>query len=143
MDCDGTHNPKYFKKMLFLSKRYNFIITSRFLKRGSISDWPLERKLITILRHFLIKLFLNINYDASGAFRCIDSNIIKIEDLMAAKSNSYAFFWESLYLLNKKKITIKEIPVKLYFRKIGSSKMKIKDIFYSLYYLIKLSLTKK
>ena len=143
MDCDGTHDPKYFKRMLSLSKKYDLIITSRFLKKGSISDWPAARKLITILRHFLIRLFLNINYDASGAFRCINTKKIKIDDLIASKSNGYTFFWESIYLLNKKKITINEIPVKLYFRKIGSSKMKIRDIFYSLYYLIKLSFSKK
>jgi dolichol-phosphate mannosyltransferase len=129
--------------MLILSKKYDLIITSRFLKKGSISDWPAIRRLITILRHFLIKLFLNINYDASGAFRCIDTKKIKIDDLTASKSNSYTYFWETIYLLNKKKITIKEIPVKLYFRKIGSSKMKIRDIFYSLYYLIKLTLSNK
>ena len=49
-------------------------------KKGSISDWPAARKLITILRHFLIRLFLNINYDASGAFRCINTKKIKIDD---------------------------------------------------------------
>ena len=143
MDCDGTHDPKYFKKMLNLSKKYDLVITSRFLKKGSISDWPAMRKFITILRHFLIKFFLKINYDASGAYRCINTNKIKIRDLLSSKSNSYTFFWESIYYLNKKKILIKEIPVKLYYRKVGSSKMKIRDVFNSLFCLIKLTLVRQ
>jgi len=40
-------------------------------------------------------------------------------------------------LLNKKKYSIKEIPVYLPYRKVGSSKMTFKDIFGSLGYLIK------
>ena len=140
MDCDGTHDPKYFKKMLSLSENYDLVSTSRFIKKGSISDWPTTRKFITILRHILLKFFLNLHYDASGAFRCININKISIKNFTQIKSNGYTFFWESLFYLNKKKFRIVEIPVKLYYRKIGSSKMKMKDIFYSAFYLIRLSL---
>ena len=142
MDCDGTHDPKYFKKMLILSKNYHLIITSRFLEKGSISDWPLTRKLITILRHILIKIFLNMSYDASGAFRCINTKKIKITDFLKIKSDGYTFFWESLFYFDRKNFLIAEIPVKLYYRKIGSSKMRIKDIFYSLYCLVKVSFSR-
>jgi len=142
MDCDGTHDPRYFKKMINYSNTFDLVITSRFLKKGSISDWPWTRKFITVLRHYLLKLFLKINYDASGAYRCISTKNIKLSHFLLAKSNNYSFFWESLYYLNKKKILIKEIPVKLFFRKLGTSKMRLKDIIHSIYYLIKITFNK-
>ena len=140
MDCDGTHNPKYLKNLIHNSKSYDYVITSRFKKKGLIKDWPLSRKLITYLRHLFVKIFLGINYDASGAYRCFFSKKIKLKHILNAKNNDYAFFWEVTYLLKKEGYKIYEIPVKLVFRKLGKSKMKFRHIISSLYYLFKLSL---
>ena len=140
MDCDGTHDPKYLKNLIHKSKSFDYVITSRFKKRGLIKDWPLTRKLITYLRHIFVKIFLGINYDASGAYRSFLTSKIKLNHLMSAKNNDYAFFWEVTYILKKEGYSIHEIPVKLVFRKLGKSKMKFKHIIYSLYYLFKLSI---
>ena len=139
MDCDGTHDPKYLKSLIQKSKNFDYVITSRFKKKGLIKDWPLTRKLITYLRHIFVKIFLGINYDASGAYRCFLTNKIKLKHIMNAKNNDYAFFWEVTYILKKEGYMIYEIPVKLVFRKLGKSKMKFRHIIYSLYYLFKLS----
>lgn len=137
MDADGTHNPKYIKKMIKKSNIAHLVITNRFLKKNSLSDWSLIRFFITNLRHFIIKLLLGLPYDASGAFRCYNTSKANINDIIQAKDNGYSFFWESLYLLNKKKYSIKEIPIYLPYRKVGSSKMTMKDIIGSLLYLMK------
>ena len=47
------------------------------------------------------------------------------------------FFWEVTYIILKKGYSIKEIPVKLIYRKLGKSKMKFSHIFDSLLYLFK------
>ena len=75
-------------------------------------------------------------YDASGAFRCINCKKVALSDLILSKKDSYEYFWESIFILHKKKYRIEQIPVQLPYRKIGSSKMRIKDIFFSIYYLI-------
>ena len=142
MDSDGTHDPKYFNQLIKYSKKFDYILTSRFKKDDLIKDWPLVRKFITYTRHVLVKLFLDMNYDASGAFRCFHTKKVKLRDILEAKNNEYAFFWEITYLLKNKGYTIHEIPVHLVFRKLGKSKMKIKHIIYSLYYLIKIFITK-
>ena len=98
MDADGTHDPKYFKKMIAAAKYYDYVITSRFAKPDLIKDWPLLRKFITYSRHALVKIFLDISYDASGAYRCFYRNKIKLKDICAAKNNDYAFFWEITYI---------------------------------------------
>tara|TARA_B100000989_G_scaffold136173_1_gene101186 strand:+ start:174 stop:869 length:696 start_codon:yes stop_codon:yes gene_type:complete len=142
MDCDGTHDPKYFKKMVRAADFYDYVLTSRFNQPYLIDDWPLHRKILTQIRHILVKIFLNLNYDASGAFRCFYREKIKLSDLLSAKNNEYAFFWEITYILNKKKYLIYEIPVKLIYRKLGKSKMKFIHIFGSLFYLVKVFFSK-
>ena len=138
MDADGTHDPKYLKKMILNAKNFDYVLTSRFTKPNLIKDWPLFRKLITHARHILVKTLLGISYDASGAYRCFFIKKIKLKDILSAKNNDYAFFWEITYIIQKKGYKINEVPVQLIYRKLGKSKMKIKHIFYSLFYLFKI-----
>lgn len=137
MDADGTHDPKYIKKFFYFSDKFDLVITNRFINPKSLKDWPLFRKILTSVRFYLINILLNFNYDSSGAYRCYNTKKIIINDILLAKDNSYSFFWESIFHLNKKKYSIKQFSVDLPFRKLGSSKMKFIDIIYSLFYLLK------
>lgn len=142
MDADGTHDPMYLKTMIKLSKSFDYIITSRFKKKNLMVGWPFHKLIITFLRYIIIKNFLGLNLDTSGAFRCFLKRKIKLKDINLASSNDYAFFWELTYILFKKKYTIKEIPVKLVYRKLGKSKMNFFHIFNSLIYLFKIKFKK-
>ena len=106
MDCDGTHDPIYLNRMLKVMRKKNshIVISNRFLDKNSLRDWSLWRKILTRFRHYLIKFLLQIKYDSSGALRIYNLNKIKLEDLLLAKHNGYSFFWESIFLLDKKKI---------------------------------------
>ena len=98
--------------------------------------WPIFRIFLTKLRHLVISLLLSIPYDASGAFRCINCQTVALSDLILTKSDGYEYFWESIFILHKKKYRIGQIPIHLPFRIYGSSKMIMKDILFSIYYLI-------
>ena len=141
MDADGTHNPKYLKHLIDKLKNFDIVITTRFLGEGSLRDkiksaknnlegWPLFRIFLTTIRHFTISLLLSTFYDASGAYRCINCQKVNLPDLILAKDNGYSYFWESIFILHRKKYLIGQIPVQLPYRKIGSSKMTMKDIFF-------------
>ena len=136
MDADGTHDPKYVRFLIEELKNFDIVVTSRFLKKNLLENWPLSRIFLTRARHVLISLLLSISYDASGAFRCINCEKVTLSDLILAKNNGYAYFWESIFILHKKKYRIAQIPIELPFRKIGSSKMNLKDVFFAIYYLI-------
>jgi len=144
MDCDGTHNPIYINAMINLlySQKIDLVSTNRFLQKNSLDDWSLWRKKLTTLRHYVIKLFLDIKFDSSGAYRCYDVNKIKLQDILDAQNNSYSFFWESIFILSKK-YKIKEIPIKLPGRLSGTSKMRLKDIFSAIIYLLKIFIKKR
>ena len=138
MDCDGTHHPKYIIKMLNTLKKNNFdiISTNRFLKKNSLKGWSPWRKYFTILRQTVIKFLLNINYDSSGAYRCYNVKKVKLNHILLARDNGYSFFWQSIFLLHKKRYKIFEIPIYLPSRSHGSSKMKLKDVVSALFYLL-------
>ena len=142
MDSDGTHNPKYIKRFLHLIKGYDLITTTRFSNKKSLQSWPLFRILLTNIRHQIIKFFLGISIDASGAFRCYNLNNIKSKDILSAKDDGYSFFWESIFILFKKKYLIHEIPIELPYRSVGSSKMKFADIMNALIYIFIISMKK-
>ena len=147
MDADGTHDPKYLQYLIDELKNFDIVVTTRFLGKNSISDkikstktnlegWPLFRIFLTTLRHFTISWLLSTPYDASGAYRCINCQKVKLSDLILAKNNSYSYFWESIFILHRKKYLIGQIPIYLPFRIYGSSKMRIRDIYFSIYYLM-------
>ena len=136
IDADLTHDPDLVPEMLTNIEKFNIIITGRFLKDNTLEDWPLIRKIITTIRHRVVKFLLKIPYDTSGAFRCYNFRQVKIEDLLMAKDNGYSFFWESLFILYKKNYSILEIPMKQPTRIYGSSKISVKDIFRAITYLV-------
>ena len=143
MDADGTHDPKYFKQMIKKAYTNDYVITSRFKKKDLIKDWPIERKIITYLRHFFVKSFLGLTHDASGAYRCFLTKKIPLNLFFKSKNNDYAFFWEVTYLIKLQGFSIYEVPARLVYRKLGKSKMKFKHIIYSLFYLIKILIERK
>jgi dolichol-phosphate mannosyltransferase len=136
MDADGTHNPIYIKDFINNFSKHNLITTSRFIKKDSLKEWPLYRRLLTNLRHKLIKFVLKVPFDSSGAFRCYNTKKIKLKDILSAKDDGYSFFWESMFVLYKKKYSILEIPIHLPYRTLGASKMEFRDIFKALFYLL-------
>ena len=145
MDADRTHNPLEIKNLLKKLKKNkaDIIITSRFINKGSLEDWPVLRKFITKIRFYLVKLILNTNLDSSGGFRCYNLKTIKKKDFQFAEDNGYFFLIESLFYFQKLKYKIVEIPAKLKFRVSGKSKMRFIDILSSLINLFKLSISNK
>ena len=136
MDADGTHDPEYLQYLIDELKNFDIVITNRFLEKNSLENWPLFRIFLTTLRHLTISLFLSVPYDSSGAFRCINCKKVILSDLILAKNDSYSYFWESIFILHRKKYLIGQIPIYLPFRIYGSSKMRLRDIYFSIYYLM-------
>ena len=136
MDGDRTHDPKYIKYLIKKLKNFDIVITNRFLEKNSLEGWPLFRIFLTKLRHLVISLLLSMPYDSSGAFRCINCQTVILPDLILTKNDGYEYFWESIFILHRKKYRIGQIPIHLPFRIYGSSKMIMKDILFSIYHLI-------
>ncbi len=136
LDCDGTHDPKHINKMIKLSLKYDLILTNRFALKNSLSGWDFHRKFITTFRHILVRLLFNTNLDSSGAFRCYNTNNIKLKNILAAKHDGYFFFTESTIILKNCGYLIGQIPILLPKRFSGHSKMKTTDLVNAFFYMI-------
>ena len=144
MDSDGTHNPKYINSMIknLEKKKCLIVSTNRFLVKKSLKSWTPWRRFLTTVRHYLVQFLLGIEFDSSGAFRGYNVKNTKLSNILLAKSNSYSFFWESIFILSLK-YKIKEIPISLPAMKAGVSKMRIKDIISAILYLFYFSFIKR
>ena len=129
MDSDMTHSPSYIPKLIKKSKEADLVIASRFLSKRSMVGWNYLRTLMSRLSHLMSKSVLGLNYDVSNAYRLYNLQKINSKIFDLVQSDSYSFFYESLYILKQNGVMIVEIPVTLFSRKYGSSKMRLSDIY--------------
>ena len=130
MDTDFNHKPTDLKKMLHLYEinSFDMICGSRFIKGGFSS---------TTFRHFtslIFNYFLNFitngkQTDNLSGFFIIKKNLIS--KILNKTFYGYGeYYIRLLFYLQKKKISIKEIPVKYGARKYGISKSKLIAMFF-------------
>jgi dolichol-phosphate mannosyltransferase len=132
MDCDLTHSPTDIGRFIDQAEDFQIVVGSRFLAEGSLADWNLYRKFLTHLGHLLTRYLLHVPYDATGGFRLYRLDRIDRDVFRRIQSNSYSFFFESMYLLCREGATVREVPIALPRRNFGNSKMSMNDIVGSL-----------
>jgi dolichol-phosphate mannosyltransferase len=123
LDCDFTHSPSDIPVLLKTTNETDVAIGSRWLQNGSLPGWNMFRRAMTNLGHILTRYVLGLPHDASGAFRAYRLDKIPREVFSLIKSQGYAFFFESLFILKKNGASIHEIPIVLPARTYGNSKM--------------------
>lgn len=138
MDSDLSHNPSYISNILLIENKSEVIIGSRFIENNSLVNWNIYRKIMTNIGHFLTKLLLTSNFDATNAFRYYNLKKIPSELFNSVESNGYSFFYESLFRLIVNKINVTEIPISIPSRTYGNSKMGYRDVLYSLKFIFEL-----
>lgn len=131
MDSDFTHPPEYIASLLNNAEDYEVVVGSRYMLPGSLEEWNWYRKFLTRLGHFLTIFFLRLEYDATGALRLYRLDKIPSQAFDLVSSKGYSFFYESLFILNFNKLRIKEIPIELFARSYGNSKMRLWDAWQS------------
>lgn len=147
MDCDFTHSPEYIPIFIDYSRDCDIVIGTRFGLKKSMEGWSYFRRFLTNAGHALTKYLLKMPYDASGAYRLYRLDKIPRTLFDLVRSTGYSFFFESLYILHKKKFKIKEIPIILPARSSGHSKMNFKEaqkgILYLFYFTFKIFLKRE
>lgn len=130
MDCDFTHPPEKIPEVLALAGAdpgVDVIVGSRFLAEGSLPGWNLLRRTLTWTGHVLTKGLLGMPWDATGGFRFYRLERIPAAVFERVQARGYAFFFESLHLLHNNGFTIREVPICLPARILGSSKMSLRE----------------
>jgi len=140
LDCDFTHSPADIPAMIGATEKADIAVGSRWVNSDSLPGWNIFRRAMTFLGHCLTKFVLGIPQDASGAFRAyrLDRVPQGVWDLI--KSRGYAFFFESMFVFNRNRLLIQEIPIALPARTYGNSKMSTQAAFNSARYVFELAL---
>lgn len=123
MDADFTHPPHRIPELFHNNQNFDVVVGSRYMEKNSLDGWNSMRKFLTWTAHFLTTFLLGLKYDSTGAFRLYKLDRIHRGFFSEVQSNGYAFFFESLHLLNVGKYKINEVPISLPPRTYGSSKM--------------------
>lgn len=132
LDGDLTHPPETIYSLLDYSDAYDVVIASRYLVEDGLQNWSLYRRALSGFGVFMVRVFLGLKYDATGAFRLYRLDKIPRNLFYLVRSSSYSFFYESLFVLNHNNFKMKEVPVKLQARVAGYSKMCVKEVWPSI-----------
>jgi dolichol-phosphate mannosyltransferase len=138
MDCDFTHLPEDIPTLINAARDFDVAVGSRFKAKGSLPGWNLVRRCLTWLGHALTTNFLNMPYDATGAFRVYQLRRVRRELFDLVTSGSYAFFFESLFILANAECRINEVAIVLPARTYGHSKMSLVEAARSARFLVTL-----
>lgn len=131
MDGDKTHDPVYLIALLDASKSNNsldLIIGSRFLPQSNIVDWQYHRRILTLAGHLFTRIRFRLTFDMSSGLRLYKVSKIPKGLTSEHKFTGYDFFPRSLILYSKEYLSIGEIPVTLYPRLHGGSKLTLIQI---------------
>ena len=125
MDGDLSHNPKHLKEMINLSKEYDLVIGSRYIKGGGISDkWKIKRKILSKGANTYLRIIFRYPIkDWTGGFNII--NVEKLKEINVNKLDltGYAFISSLKYHLKRSGASTKESPIFFEERESGESKM--------------------
>lgn len=132
MDADHSHPPELLPKIIKKMEDYDFILGSRYIKGGGISNWPLSRKLISKFATLLARPLVSIKDPMSGYF------MFKRKIIRGVKLEPEGFKIALEILVKAQPKHVKEIPFIFNDRQAGKSKLGMETNFIYLHHLIKL-----
>lgn len=136
IDGDGQHDPGFLKDMLHCIKteQLDMVIGSRFIEKKGFQSSGMRRLGIKYFTELIRLLTGKTITDPTSGLRMVNRNVIKIFAGCYPKDYPEP---ESIVMLLKGKMNIKEVPVVMREREGGVSSI---SPFKSIYYMIKVSI---
>ena len=146
MDADFSHRPIELKRniRLFKKKKYDLLISSRYLTNSKIINWPFSRKIFSKLSNFLAQMILRVNVsDYTNGFRIYSTSAVNIILNKCGKiGDGFIILSEFLLAININKLRIGETNTIFVNRVRGESSVNFWLIVNSFVGLIKLFMIK-
>jgi len=123
MDADGSHRTQDLALLLEASKTADLVIGSRWISGGEVENWPLIRKLISIIGNRYAKTMLGTKiWDMTSGFRVYRAEFLQKLVTESVSSHGYSFQVELAYRASKAGSVV-EVPITFVERVNGKSKM--------------------
>ncbi|MFH0921990.1 MAG: polyprenol monophosphomannose synthase [Fibrobacterota bacterium] len=124
MDADFSHNPDYLPEFLKVIDDNDLVVGSRYLTGINVINWPMSRLLLSWSASQFVRIIIGLPFtDATGGFKCFRRTTLEALDFSKISSSGYSFQIELNYLVWKKGLKIREIPIIFVDRMHGTSKM--------------------
>lgn len=127
IDADGSHPPEILPQMierLWNDDSVDLVIGSRWVRGGSVVDWPLRREVLSRGANIYANLALGIHVkDATAGFRVYRTSALSSLDLSGVESKGYCFQIDMTIRVRDSGAKIVEVPIEFREREIGHSKM--------------------
>jgi dolichol-phosphate mannosyltransferase len=147
MDADFSHNPNELKKniLIYNKKKLDLLISSRYLKKSKIIDWPISRKIFSRISNLLAKFLLKIPVsDYTNGYRIYSKKATNIIISKCGKiGDGFIILSEILMALHLNKLNIDETSTIFVNRKRGESSVNMNLIYKSFIGLINIYLKKR
>jgi dolichol-phosphate mannosyltransferase len=132
MDADGSHQASDLTSILGEMNNSDLVIGSRWIKGGSVQNWPVSRLFLSRFGNLYARLMLGTHiFDMTSGFRAYKAGFL--EDLISSPvaSQGYSFQVELAYRASKSGV-VKEVPITFVERAEGRSKMTLGIVFEAL-----------
>ena len=124
MDADGSHLPEQLPSLLAALEHADLVLGSRWVKGGSVTDWPLSRLALSRGGNAYVRLSLGLGLrDATGGFRAFRRDLLEQINLDTVSSQGYCFQVDLARRAVREGATVVEVPITFVERVYGSSKM--------------------
>jgi dolichol-phosphate mannosyltransferase len=131
MDGDLSHSPTDLPALLakLEGNCCDLVIGSRYVQGGSIVGWTLRRQLISKGANSLARTVLRLKtHDITSGFRAWKVEALNAINISNTSSNGYDFMLEAVYLAERRKLKISEVPITFRERRSGQSKLDSKNV---------------
>jgi dolichol-phosphate mannosyltransferase len=124
MDADGSHQPEQLPSLLSALADADLVIGSRWVPGGSVVNWPLARKVLSVGGNLYARTLLGIPLrDITAGYRLFRRSTLERIDLESVESAGYIFQTELAFRTHRAGLRIIEVPIAFVERIRGESKM--------------------
>ncbi len=122
-DADGSHQPEQLPLLLEALKHADMVKGSRYVKGGSVVNWPMSRELLSRGGSLWTRLMLGIPVkDITGGFNAFRAATLRaiVDEISSVGYNFQVdLTWQAL----QRGFTVAEVPIEFVERERGQSKM--------------------
>ena len=124
MDADGSHQPEQLPRLLAALEHADLVIGSRWVPGGSVVNWPLSRKVLSVGGNLYARVLLGIPLrDVTAGYRLFRRTTLEAIDLGSVESAGYIFQTDLAFRTLRAELRVVEVPIEFVERVRGESKM--------------------
>jgi dolichol-phosphate mannosyltransferase len=124
MDADLSHDVRYLPTMIAAAATADLVIGSRYVPGGGVSNWSLDRRLLSRFANFYVRVVTGLSVrDATAGYRCWRRETLRALPLRTLKSSGYSFQVEMAWETARRGLRVTEVPIVFVERAQGRSKL--------------------